>query len=207
MPAPAGALLELRKITYGYPGMEPVLKGVDLRLEPGDRVLIAGGSGAGKSTFAAVMAGLRDPKGGLCLLGGLDRGSLGNREWRRQVVLTPQFHENHIITETLAFNLLLGHSWPPDPLRMQVAEEVCRSLGLGPLLEQMPGGMMQMVGEGGWKLSHGEQGRVMLARALLQGAQVVVLDESFAALDPETLQTCLEAVLQRAPTLVVIAHP
>jgi ATP-binding cassette subfamily B protein len=71
----------------------------------------------------------------------------------------------------------------------------------------MPAGLQQMVGETGWQLSHGERSRLFMARALLQGADLVVLDESFAALDPETLQRCLACVLRRARTVLVIAHP
>jgi len=67
--------------------------------------------------------------------------------------------------------------------------------------------VMQTIGETGWQLSHGERSRIFLARALLQDAQLTVLDESFAALDPETLQKCLNCALRRARTLVVIAHP
>jgi ATP-binding cassette subfamily B protein len=90
---------------------------------------------------------------------------------------------------------------------LREARELCLELGLGPLLERMPAGLDQMVGETGWQLSQGERSRVFLARALLQGADMVVLDESLAALDPENLQQCLECVLRRAGTLLVIAHP
>jgi ATP-binding cassette, subfamily B, bacterial len=64
-----------------------------------------------------------------------------------------------------------------------------------------------MVGETGWQLSHGEKSRLYIARALLQNAELTVLDESFAALDPENLQRALRCVLDHAPTLLVIAHP
>lgn len=66
---------------------------------------------------------------------------------------------------------------------------------------------MQQVGEGGWQLSHGERGRVFLARALLQGAALTILDESFAALGPETLKRTVTCAAQRAQTLLVVAHP
>jgi ABC-type transport system involved in cytochrome bd biosynthesis fused ATPase/permease subunit len=71
----------------------------------------------------------------------------------------------------------------------------------------MPAGLLQMVGEIGWQLSHGEQSRLFIARALLQGAEVIILDESFAALDPETLHQVQRCVLEHAATLLVIAHP
>jgi ABC-type bacteriocin/lantibiotic exporter with double-glycine peptidase domain len=71
----------------------------------------------------------------------------------------------------------------------------------------MPGGMYQMVGETGWQLSHGEQSRLFIARALLQRSDVVILDESLAALDPENMAQALRCLRARAPSLVVVAHP
>ncbi|MCB0195201.1 MAG: ATP-binding cassette domain-containing protein, partial [Anaerolineae bacterium] len=119
----------------------------------------------------------------------------------------PQFHENHIFTETFGFNLLMGRRWPPTPEDMQLAEMLCYELGLGDLLERMPSGWQQIVGEGGWQLSHGERSRVFIARALLQQADMMILDESFGALDPENLERALRCTLKWAPTLLVIAHP
>ena len=87
------------------------------------------------------------------------------------------------------------------------AEALCRELGLGELLDKMPGGMNQIVGDTGWRLSHGERSRLYLARALLQGADLVLLDESFAALDPDNLRQALHCARERAESLVVIAHP
>jgi ATP-binding cassette subfamily B protein len=88
-----------------------------------------------------------------------------------------------------------------------VAEGICRELGLDDVLRRMPAGLLQLVGETGWQLSHGERSRLYMARALLQEADLVVLDESFAALDSETLNRCLRCVLKRAATVLVIAHP
>ena len=123
------------------------------------------------------------------------------------MVAAPQFHENHVLTETFAFNLLMGRQWPPSPEDLTEAEAVCRELGLGELLDRMPAGLFPMVGGSGGELSHGERSRLYIARALLQKADFIVLDESFAALDPENLQRALQCVLNRAPTLLVIAHP
>jgi ATP-binding cassette subfamily B protein len=186
---------------------EPVLRGCSLRIHSGDRLLLEGPSGGGKSTLGALLTGLRVPESGLLLLGGLDRNTLGAEGWRRRVVAAPQFHENHVFSATFAFNLLMGRAWPPSYEDLIEAEGLCRELDLGPLLDRMPAGLQQMVGETGWQLSHGEKSRLYIARALLQRADLVVLDESFAALDPETLQRALQCVLARAPTLFVIAHP
>ena len=186
---------------------EAVLRGGNLRVCAGDRILLEGPSGGGKSTLASLLVGLRLPQSGLLLLQGLDWQTLGSEGWRRRVVGAPQFHENHVFAETFAFNLLMGRRWPAQPEDLQQAETLCRALGLGDLLDRMPAGLLQRVGETGWQLSHGERSRLYIARALLQNADLVVLDESFAALDPETLGQVLRCVLDRASTVLVIAHP
>ena len=76
---------------------------------------------------------------------------------------------------------------------------------LGPLLDTMPAGLMQMVGDSEWQLSNGEKSRIYLARTLLQKGDVILLDETFAALDPETAQRAIGCVLRRAPALVCVA--
>jgi ATP-binding cassette subfamily B protein len=201
-------VLEAHDVVFRYRDRgEPVLREANLRVGRGDRLLLEGPSGGGKSTLGALLAGLRVPESGLLLLGGLDRRTLGPEAWRRCVVAAPQFHENHVLGNTFAFNLLMGRRWPPTPADLDEAIGVCRELELGPLLDKMPSGPMQQVGETGWQLSHGERSRLYIARALLQRAELVILDESFAALDPETLQRALACVLRRAPTVLVIAHP
>lgn len=201
-------LLEAHGLELSFPGRsEPVLRGVTLAIGAGDRVLVEGPSGGGKSTLVSLLGGRRRPSGGVLLLRGLDRDVLGGRAWREQVAIAPQFHENHILTASLAFNLLMGRAWPPSAESLAEAESTCRELGLGELLDRMPAGLEQMVGESGWQLSHGEKSRIYLARALLQRAPVVVLDESFAALDPATLANSLRSVLARDVAIVVIAHP
>ena len=126
------------------------------------------------------------------LIDGLNRQTLGADAWRRHIAAAPQFHENHVLAETFAFNLIMGRHKPPSPRDFPEAEAIARELGLGELLERMPAGLLQMVGETGWQLSHGERSRLYIARALLQDADLVVLDESFAALDPENLQRAVE---------------
>ena len=204
----ARAVAEAHDLVFRYRGREePVLRGCTLRIDAGERLLLEGPSGGGKSTLASLLTGMRRPDSGLLLLGGLDRQTLGLDGWRRRVVSAPQFHENHVLTETFSFTLLMGRRWPPRLEDLKEAAEVCRELGLGELLGRMPGGFEQMVGESGWQLSHGERSRLFIARALLQRADLLVLDESFAALDPENLRLALACVLKRAPALLVIAHP
>ncbi len=204
----APALLEAHALGFRHAGRAAsVFADVHLVIRAGDRLLLEGPSGGGKSTLGSLLAGLRRPSTGLLVLGGLDRRTLGPDGWRARVVTAPQFHENHVLGSSLAFNLLMGRSWPPRDADLVEAEALCGELGLGPLIERMPSGMSQMVGETGWQLSHGEKSRLYVARALLQGADLVVLDESFAALDPDNLRRAMRCVLTRARAVVVIAHP
>jgi ATP-binding cassette, subfamily B, bacterial len=204
----ASPVVEASDVTFRYPGREDaVLRGCALQVAAGDRVLLGGASGGGKSTLVSLLAGLRAPGSGLVLAHGLDLATLGPEGWRRAVAVAPQFHENHVLTETFAFNLLMGRRWPASPDDIREAETVCRELGLGPLIERMPAGLLQTVGDTGWQLSHGERSRLFIARALLQRADLVVLDESFAALDPPSLEQALTCVLHRARTVLVVAHP
>lgn len=212
-PVPAGAevprrkLIDASEVVFRYrPEGRAILRGLDLTVYQGERILLEGASGEGKSTLAALLTGLRIPESGLLLLNGLDRPTLGSN-WHQLATEAPQFHENHILAGSLAFNLLMGRDWPASAEDLTKAHALCVELGLGALLDRMPAGLMQHVGETGWQLSHGERSRVFLARALLQDARLTILDESFAALDPETLKACLKSAVAHARTLVVIAHP
>jgi len=199
---------QLQNVAFTHAGrLEPSLKNCTLTIHAGDSLLLEGDSGSGKSTLALLIAGIRRPSAGFILAGGLDLQTRGEANWRRCVATAPQYHENHILSASLAFNLLMGRPYPHSSEDLQEARQLCLELGLGSLLERMPSGLDHMVGETGWQLSQGERSRVFLARALLQNADLVVLDESLAALDPENLGQCLECVRQRAKTLLVIAHP
>jgi ATP-binding cassette, subfamily B, bacterial len=205
---PVETVLDAQEIVFSHRSRtEPILKGCNVKVRRGDFVLLEGSSGSGKSTLAALLAGFRQPSSGLILANGLDWQTLGEDGWRRRIVCAPQYHENHIMSASLGFNLLMGRPYPHSKEDMEEAWQICEELGLGQLLKRMPGGLEQMVGETGWQLSQGERSRIFLARALLQGGDAVLLDESFAALDPDNMRQCLECVFRRAKTLMVIAHP
>jgi ATP-binding cassette, subfamily B, bacterial len=185
---------------------EPVLRGCSFRIMKGERLLLHGASGGGKSTLVSLLSGVRRPYSGQLLIDGLDRETLGSIAWNRRVAAAPQFQENHVLAGTFAFNLFLGQRKTLGPSDLDEAQAICYELGLGDLLERMPAGMLQMVGETGWQLSHGERSRLYIARALLQRADLVVLDESFAVLDPENMKRAIECTVKRSATLLVVTH-
>lgn len=201
------SLVELKGVHFAYPTRpKPILSDARLAIRRGDRLLIEGPSGGGKTTLATLISGLRRPDAGRVVLRGLDHHTIQERDWRRIVAIAPQFYRNHIFSESLAFNVLVGRCWPAAPEDLRDATDVLTSLGLGPLLERMPGGLFQHVGDTGWQLSHGEKSRVYLARTILQRSDVILLDETFGALDPDALRECMRVLDAAAGTLVVITH-
>ena len=201
-------LLAGRDLSFRHPGARTAaVEDAHFEIRDGDRILLEGPSGGGKSTFAALLSGLLHQETGSLTWHGIERAAFPASLWHQRILNVPQFHENHVFAATFAFNLLMGRRWPPTEEDLREADQVCRELGLGPLIDHMPGGLQQMVGEAGWALSHGERSRLFVARALLQDADLVILDESFASLDPETLRKALGCVLSRARTVMVIAHP
>ena len=75
---------------------------------------------------------------GLLLLGGFDRDTLGDAAWRRRIAYAPQFHENHVLSGTFAFNVLLGRGWPPSPADLQAAAEIATSSSWGRCCRRCP---------------------------------------------------------------------
>ena len=207
VPTASPAVVDARDLVFRYSERtEPVLRGCSLKISAGQKLVLEGASGGGKSTLVSLLIGLRQPISGTLLVDGFDRETLGSARWRKRIAAAPQFHENHVLAETFAFNLFMGRRGIPGPAELEEAEIICRELGLGDLLDRMPAGMLQMVGETGWQLSHGERSRLYIARALIQNPEVIVLDESFAALDPKNLQRAVDCVVRRARSLLVIAH-
>jgi len=202
-----GLVAQVRDLTFRYrPQGEPVLDGCSVNIPRNARLLLEGPSGSGKTTFASIVAGLQTPDSGLLLIDGLDRGALGAAGWRSRVTMAPQAHDNYLVSGSLAFNLLMGRRWPAEGSDLVEAERVCRELGLGDLLDRLPAGLHQVVGETGWRLSQGERTRVFLARALLQQPELLVLDESFSALDSENIERAMRCVTRRAGAVLAIAH-
>jgi len=201
-------LLEVRDVAYRYPGRNVnVLDGATLQLSSDDKVILEGRSGSGKSTLISLLTGIRPSTRGSILLGGIEQNMVAKEQWGERVVMVPQYHENYLFTETLAFNLLLGTEWPAEPEQLEHARMICHELGLSTLLNKMPSEMMQVVGEMGWTLSHGEKSRVFVARAILQRPDLIILDESLASLDPENTHRVLACVEKHCKAVIIVAHP
>lgn len=201
---PTGPLaVRLRGLSAGWPGASaPAIAGVDLDLAPGDRVVVDGSSGAGKTTLAHVLVRFLDHEGDFTL-GGVDVHDLHPDEVRRHIVLCEQ--SPHLFDESIRQNLIFARDTATDADLMAVLERV----GLGEWCRER-GGLDAPVGERGRLVSGGEAQRIALARALLTDAPVLMLDEPTANVDPERAESLLDELLGAAASpdraVLVISH-
>ncbi len=192
--------VRLEGVTFAYPGKPPVLRRLDLSLEPGEKVAVLGPSGCGKSTLVQLLFGLRAPLAGSVRVGGLD----GSSPDALRSVLGYAGAEPFLLHASVEENLAYGS----------------RGAGEGPLLRaarlarahefvlSLPHGYRTVVGGRGLSLSDGQRQRIGLARLFLQEPDVLVLDEAFSALDPET-EAAIRTNLRRefpTRTAIVITH-
>jgi len=202
-PSPREASLRFEDISFSYPlRSEPVLRGVDLTLSPGEMVVLMGPSGSGKSTIASLLLRLVDPSQGRITAGTLDLAECDASSWRRMVAWVPQ--RPTLFHGTISENIWLSDDPCDESSIHAAAVDACAD----EFIRGLPDGYDTMVGEGGRSLSAGQVQRVALARAFLRDAPLWVFDEPTANLDPDTA-SAIAATIQRlrsGRSVLVIAH-
>jgi ABC-type multidrug transport system fused ATPase/permease subunit len=199
---PEGDRLAAQEVRYAYVDNRDVLHGIDLDLEPGERVAVVGPSGAGKSTLGRLLAGIHPPRVGRVEVGGVRLVDLPLESLRQEVALVTQ--EQHVFVGTLLENLCLARPDASD-------EELRAALAAVDALdwaEALPGGLDTVVGAGGYPLAPAQAQQVALARLVLADPHTLVLDEATSLLDPRAarhLERSLASVLA-GRTVVAIAH-
>lgn len=199
---PARGRLEVDDVGFAYLTGAPVLAGVSLIVEPGERLALVGPTGAGKSTLAKLMARAYDPTTGSIRYGGIDLRDSTAATLRRRIVVVPQ--EGFLFSGTVRDNLLVGRAGASD-------EDIAAAfdqLGLGDRLHALPDGLDTDVRERGANFSAGERQLITIVRAALADPGVIVLDEATSSLDPGT-ELVVEQALERlmdGRTVLVIAH-
>jgi ABC-type transport system involved in cytochrome bd biosynthesis fused ATPase/permease subunit len=202
-PSPAHATVRFEEVTFAYPSRPGlVLDGFDLELRPRETVALAGTSGAGKSTVAALLLRLIEPSAGRVTVDGVDLAGCRTQAWRREVGWVPQ-HPT-LLRGTVADNIRLAEAGASDD-RVQAAAALAGAHGF---IAGLPAGYGTVVGDGGRELSAGERRRIGLARALLRDAPLLILDEPTADLDPASADAVVEAVERAcaARTVLLIGH-
>lgn len=197
-----GEGLRLRGVSATWPGAaSPALHDIDLDVAPGERLLVIGSSGAGKSTLAHVLVRFLDATGAYTI-GGVDVHACAADDVRRTVGLCEQ--RPMLFDEDIRQNLLFARDDATD----DDLEHVLERVGLGPWLRDR-GGLDARVGERGALVSGGQAQRIALARALLHGFPVLVLDEPTAGVDPAASDALLSDLLSAVgpdQAVVLISH-
>ncbi|MEU8001964.1 ABC transporter ATP-binding protein [Catellatospora sp. NPDC049111] len=200
---PATGNIEVRGLTFHYSAdrRRPALRELDLTFAPGRSYALVGRTGSGKSTLAKVLTRAVDVPRGTVFLGGVDLNDLDVEALRRWIAIVPQRTE--ILAGTLAENIALF-----DPELLDAAGPAMDELGLTSWVDSLPDGLRTKLGEGGQKLSAGQEQLVAFARILVRDPQVVILDEATARMDPVTESRVQHAAqrLLRGRIGVVIAH-
>jgi thiol reductant ABC exporter CydC subunit len=186
-----------------YPGQPlPALHGMSLRLAPGERVALVGPSGAGKTTVVNLLLRFLAPEEGRLTLGGRDVRDYRQDDVRSAFAVAGQ--DAHLFSASIADNVRLGRPEAAEP----EVEQALRQARIWDWVASLPDGLGTQVGEAGSELSGGQRQRIVLARALLAGAPVLVLDEPTAHLDHDTASALMRDVMAVADdrTVLLITH-
>jgi len=193
--------VQFRNVSFSY-DRDPILRGVDLTVELGEKVAIVGSSGAGKSTLVNLIPRFYDPSEGALLVDDVDIRKVTLKSLRSQIGLVTQ--ETILFNDTIYKNIACGR---PGAERTEI-EAAARAAHAHDFISALPAGYETVVGESGLMISGGERQRLCIARAILKDAPILILDEATSALDSEAatiVQQALENLLQ-GKTSFIIAH-
>lgn len=198
--------VEFRDVHFRYPTRpeQPVLRGLNLIVKPGQYIALVGASGCGKSTTIALLERFYDPLAGGIYVDGKEISSLNINEYRSYIALVSQ--EPTLYQGTIRENVLLGADREDVP--DSEIEFACREANIYDFIMSLPDGFNTVVGSKGSMLSGGQKQRIAIARALLRDPKILLLDEATSALDSES-EHVVQAALDKAAkgrTTIAVAH-
>ncbi len=194
--------VEIKDLRFHYREDQPVLKGLNITVEPGEMVALIGPSGGGKTTLAHLLHRFYDPVSGAILVDGHNIRDVQMTSYWRQIGLVPQ--------ETLLFGGTIEENirFAKEDATLDEIKEAARAANADPFINECPEGYQTIVGEKGIRLSAGQRQRIAIARAILKNPHLLILDEATSSLDNESEKLIQEALerLMKGKTSFVIAH-
>ncbi|MEV4890382.1 ABC transporter ATP-binding protein, partial [Nonomuraea sp. NPDC055795] len=199
---PQGHGVEFDRVTFSYDGVTNALDDVSAVCPPGQVTAIVGPSGAGKTTLASLLPRFYDVTDGAIRIGGTDVRSIPSAELLASMSLV--FQDVALLRDSVAENIRIGRPGASDAEVRRAALDA----HIHEVVERLPEGYDTLLDAGGGSLSGGERQRLTIARAILSGAPIVVLDEATAALDADSEAAVQDALAALAigKTVIVIAH-
>ena len=199
---PGDGRVRFEDVSFGYDLERPVLRDVDLELEPGRTVALIGHTGSGKTTLATLVPRFYDPASGRVTVDGLDVREAKLVSLRRQIGIVAQ--DPFLFSDTVRENIAFGR---PDASQEDV-EEAARLAQAHDFVERLPEGYDTVIGERGITLSGGQRQRIAIARALLLDPRILILDDATASVDATTEAKIRLGLRQamRNRTTIIIAH-
>ena len=190
------------RVEFGYDDARPILKGVSLRVGPGQRIALVGPSGSGKSTVGRLLFRFYDVKSGAIRIDGQDLRSVTQTSLHQLIGVVPQ--DTVLFNDTIYYNIAYGR---PDASKAEI-EAAARAAKIHDFILSLPDGYATTVGERGLKLSGGEKQRVGIARTLLKNPPILILDEATSALDTQTERDIQDSLLEmgQGRSVITIAH-
>ncbi len=198
----ASKAIDFNNVTFGYKSYEPVLKNINLHIEPGEMIGLVGHSGAGKSTVINLCMRLYDPGLGNITIGGVDIKTVDPKVLRDNIGVV--FQETYLFSGSIFDNIAYAR---PDATPQEVIA-AAKAANAHEFITKLPDSYNTVIGENGHTLSGGERQRVSIARAILKNPKILILDEATSSLDPETEIKIQEALarLTEGRTTLAIAH-
>jgi len=190
------------RVEFSYDPSRPILKGVSLRVGPGQRIALVGPSGSGKSTIGRLLFRFYDVNAGSIRIDGQDLRSVTQTSLHQMIGVVPQ--DTVLFNDTVYYNIAYGR---PDASRDEV-EAAAKAAKIHDFIMSLPDGYQTTVGERGLKLSGGEKQRVGIARTLLKNPPILILDEATSALDTQTERDIQDSLLEmgQGRSVITIAH-
>ncbi len=194
--------IHCKDVQFSYPGGGPVLRDVNLEIQPGERVAVVGSTGSGKSTLAALLPRFYDVSSGCITIDGMDVRDVTLRSLRRRIAIV--FQEPVLFATTIAENIAYGK---PDATGEEI-REAAELAGIAPIIEALPEGYDTILGERGGTLSGGQRQCVAIARAFIKDAPILILDEPTSGLDAVSARLVLDALgrLMKGKSVLHISH-
>lgn len=198
--------IEFRDVHFRYPTRpnQPVLRGLDLTVKPGQYVALCGPSGCGKSTTIALVERFYNPLSGGVFIDGKEISTLNINDYRKHIALVSQ--EPTLYQGTIKENIVLGAN--RDNVSDDEVTKACKDANIYDFIMSLPDGFNTVCGTKGTLLSGGQKQRIAIARALIRNPRILLLDEATSALDSESekvVQAALDAAA-KGRTTIAVAH-